>query len=94
MGSDVLKYPLALLITISTANAVDWDANPYDKISHIAIGGAVACAVTHYTQNRWYGILSSTLIGAIKESTDQHFDNADLVSWAAGGLVGSLCFQF
>ena len=89
-----MKYILALLLTISTAQAVDWDTHPYDKMAHMAVGIPVSCLVTNYTKNPWYGILASTALGVVKESTDKHFDNGDLASWMVGGLVGSICFQF
>ena len=83
----------ALLAPFS-ASAVDWEEHPYDKVSHIAIGGAISCAVTAKTDNKLYGFLAALGVGAIKEATDKNWDHGDFASWGVGGAVGTLCIRF
>ena len=89
----LLAIILASLSTKATAG-VDWNEHPYDKAAHIALGSALSCAVTSYTDNPWYGFLASFAVGAIKESTDQNFDSGDLASWGVGGAIGAICIKF
>jgi hypothetical protein len=51
-----MKY-LLLLLMVSPAYGVDWKEHPYDKLSHVAIGGVISCAVTAGTDNKLYGFL-------------------------------------
>ena len=90
-----LTLLISILLASSLANAdIDWKENPYDKISHIAIGGAISCAVTATTDNKWYGFLAALGVGAIKEATDKNWDNADFASWGVGGAIGTVCIKF
>ena len=84
---------IALLAPFSAA-AVDWEEHPYDKISHVAIGGALSCAVSAHTDKPWLGFLAAVVVGTVKEATDQNFDGGDLASWGAGGAIGSLCWKW
>jgi hypothetical protein len=88
-----MKY-LLLLLMVSPAYGVDWAEHPYDKLSHVAIGGAISCAVTAKTDNKLYGFLAALGVGAIKEATDKNWDNGDFASWGVGGAVGTLCIRF
>jgi len=88
-----MKRLLPFLL-IAQAHAVDWEEHPYDKMSHIAIGGVISCAVTAKTDNKLYGFLSAVLVGAVKESTDKNWDNGDFASWGVGGAVGTICIKF
>lgn len=88
-----MKYLILLLLSFPVY-AVDWAEHPYDKISHIAIGGAISCAVTAKTDNKLYGVLSALVVGAVKEATDKNWDNADFASWGVGGAIGTLCIKF
>jgi len=88
------KVAIFLLLASFNAHAVDWDEHPYDKYSHIAIGGAISCAVTAKTDNKWYGFLSALVVGALKEASDKNFDKADFASWGVGGAVGMVCINF
>jgi hypothetical protein len=90
---QLLITSLLLLSTQAQAD-IDWSQNPYDKATHIAIGGLASCAVTKYTDNPFLGFLTGTIIGIVKESTDKNFDNADLASWAVGGAIGTICINF
>jgi len=83
----------ALLLPL-VALAVDWKEHPYDKLTHIAIGGALSCAVSAYTSKPWLGALSALIVGAAKEKHDDRFDRADLASWGAGGALGALCWKW
>lgn len=86
---------LAAALFATSAHAVDWKEHPYDKLSHVAIGGALSCAVTQYTKKPLYGVLSALAVGLVKESVvDENFDRADMASWGAGGLVGAICIKF
>jgi hypothetical protein len=90
-----MKLAYLLMIVPCLSHAVDWKEHPYDKISHVVIGGALSCAVTAKTDNPWLGALSSILVGAIKEGViDDNFNRADLASWGVGGAVGTLCIRF
>jgi hypothetical protein len=92
--SLTLAVVAAGLMYSAPSAAVDWKQHPYDKISHIAIGGALSCGVTAYTKKPLYGVLAAVLVGTVKEITDKNFDKADLASWGVGGAVGALCFKF
>lgn len=87
---------LVMLFTVEHVRAdIDWKQNPYDKATHIAIGGALSCAVTHWTENPFLGFLAATVVGLVKESAiDMNFSSADAASWAVGGAVGMICIQF
>ena len=91
-----LLASLLLLFSINShAGDIDWSQNPYDKASHIAIGGVLSCAIGAATKNPWWGLLAATTVGLLKESVyDQNFDKADAVSWAVGGAVGMICVEF
>lgn len=87
-----IAYLLAVLPCLS--HAVDWKEHPYDKISHVAIGGVISCALTAKTDNKLYGFLAALGVGAIKEATDKNWDTGDFASWGVGGAVGTLCIRF
>jgi len=84
----------ALLVPLA-ALAVDWKEHPYDKLTHIAIGGALSCAVSAKTYKPWLGVLAAVIVGTVKEAViDDNFDKADLASWGAGGALGALCWRW
>jgi len=91
---------LALIIAVFfflislPAKATDWDQHPYDKYTHIAIGGAISCAVTAKTDNRFYGFISALTVGILKEVSDKNFNNKDAASWGVGGVIGTFCYGF
>lgn len=77
-------------ITLSTpAAALDWTKHPTDKVAHVALGGGLAYAVTHLTDNHFAGIAAAAAAGVLKESVDRNFDGGDLASWVVGGLIGA-----
>lgn len=78
----------------SRAMAVDWKQHPYDKLTHMAIGGALSCAISAKTSRPVLGVLASLVVGAAKEVHDDRFDRADLLSWGAGGAIGALCWRW
>ena len=84
---------IAMLLPL-VALAVDWKEHPYDKLTHIAIGGALSCAVSAHTDKPWLGVLAAVIVGTVKEATDDKFDGGDLASWGAGGAIGALCWKW
>ena len=92
----MIRILLAIILLLPLATlAVDWKEHPYDKLTHIAIGGALSCAVSAKTNNRWLGALSAVIVGTVKEAViDDRFDRADLASWGAGGALGTLCWKW
>jgi hypothetical protein len=89
-----MKLAYLLMLVPCLSHAVDWKEHPYDKISHVAGGGLISCAVTYFTEKPWLGVLSALVVGALKEHHDDRFDRADLASWGVGGAVGTLCIRF
>jgi hypothetical protein len=91
-----MRYALLALALLATPTqaGVDWKEHPYDKATHIAIGGALSCAISAKTDKPWLGVLAALLVGTAKEATDTNFDKADLASWGAGGALGALCVRF
>ena len=90
-----MKIAATILALIAVpAHAVDWKESPYDKAAHIAIGGAVSCAVSRVTGNKFYGLLTALAIGTAKELSDDNFDGGDFASWGVGGAAGMLCWDW
>jgi opacity protein-like surface antigen len=79
----------ALVVSSSSAVAVDWKKPPYDKYAHISIAAPVAAWIARETGSSAVGMVTAALVGAGKEVSDRHFDNKDLYSWIIGGAVGA-----
>lgn len=95
---------IILIMAVSLGADTDWNKDkdePFfqqrDKQAHIVAFTAISYVVTDYALDNgftkteaWFiGLGSALVLGAVKELTDDNFDEKDMMANAIGGTIGS-----
>lgn len=71
------------------ANTWVHEREPLGHALHLAAGTAVAYTLRSHGASAVVSVAVPAAMGIIKESTDKNFDALDMLSWIAGGVLGT-----